>query len=102
MRSHSGKFSWGTDLFSSFPYLTSMSWVLLLLYTLIIFYSIYKLKFFQLEGLGKWTPSLFFLLKIIAGIALWLVYTYYYTDRSTSDIWKYFDDGKVMFGALHS
>jgi hypothetical protein len=79
-----------------------MSWVLLLLYTIIIFYTIYKLKFFRLEGLGRWTPSLFFLLKIIAGIALWYVYTYYYTDRSTSDIWKYFDDGKVMFGAIHS
>ncbi|HET6993221.1 MAG TPA: hypothetical protein VFJ43_17940, partial [Bacteroidia bacterium] len=79
-----------------------MSWVLLLLYTFIIFYSIYKLKFFQLEGSGKWTPSLFFLLKIFAGVALYIIYTKYYTDRSTSDIWKYFDDSKVMYDALPS
>jgi hypothetical protein len=29
-----------------------------------------------------------------------LVYTYYYKDRSTADIFKYFDDSKVMFDAL--
>ncbi len=79
-----------------------LSWVLLLIYTAIIFYLIYKLKFFHLEGLGKWTPSFFFLLKLFAGAALWFIYTKYYTDRSTSDIWKYFDDSKVMYDALYT
>ncbi|GAB4252332.1 MAG: hypothetical protein Kow0079_07000 [Vicingaceae bacterium] len=31
-----------------------------------------------------------------------LVYTYYYTDRETADIFKYFDDSKIMFDALKS
>lgn len=75
---------------------------LLLIYTLILFYSIRKLKFFQLEGLGKWTPSLFFGIKLLAAIALYFIYTVYYTDRHTSDIWKYFDDSKIMYGALHT
>lgn len=41
-----------------------------------------------------------FVLKVLSGFLLYLVYTYYYTDRSTSDIWKYYDDGLVMFSAL--
>lgn len=43
---------------------------------------------------------LLFILKLIAGTGLTLVYTYYYTDRSTSDIYKYFDDGKVIYNVL--
>jgi len=39
-------------------------------------------------------------LKVMSGFLLYLIYTYYYTDRSTADIWKYFDDGMVMFSAL--
>ncbi len=78
-----------------------MSVALLVIYTLLIFVLIRKLNFFQLEGLGKWTPSFFFGVKIFAGLALWAIYTYFYTDRTNSDIWKYFDDSKIMFGALH-
>ncbi len=78
-----------------------MSWILLLFYSAILIFLVYKLKFFHLEGLGKWTPTLFFIFKIFAGAALWFIYTKYYTDRSTSDIWKYFDDSKVMYDAIH-
>ncbi|MEO5642876.1 MAG: hypothetical protein ABIQ40_08835 [Bacteroidia bacterium] len=79
-----------------------MSWALLIIYTTIIFSLIRRLKFFQLEGLGTWAPSLFFGFKLLAGIALWCIYTYYYTDRTNSDIWKYFDDSKIMFDAIHA
>jgi hypothetical protein len=41
-----------------------------------------------------------FCIKILFGVALWWIYTYYYTDRSTADIYKYFDDSKVMYDAL--
>lgn len=78
-----------------------MSWLLLILYTTALLYLIRKAKFFRLEGLRPWMPAAFFLLKFLAGVALWAIYTYYYTDRSAADIWKYFDDSKVMFGALH-
>ena len=35
-------------------------------------------------------------LKCLCGIALWAIYTYYYTDRMTADIYKYFDDAKIL------
>lgn len=44
-------------------------------------------------------PSAFFILKLIAGFAVWAIYTFYYTDRENSDIWKYFDDSKIISDA---
>jgi hypothetical protein len=39
-------------------------------------------------------------LKVVAGIGLTLVYTYYYPDRSTADIYKYFDDAQIIASTL--
>lgn len=77
-----------------------MTWLLFLLYFAVILYCIFKLKFFHLDGLKRGTPAFFFLLKLVAAVALWGVYTFYYTDKSNSDIWKYFDDSKVMADAF--
>jgi hypothetical protein len=60
------------------------------------------MKFFDIEGLSKRTISGIFLLKIAFGLILWAVYTFYYTDRSTADIYKYFDDSKILFDTLRT
>ena len=39
-------------------------------------------------------------MKVIAGSILWYIYTYYYTERSTSDAFRFFDDAKVVHQAL--
>lgn len=41
-----------------------------------------------------------FLLKVAAGVALGLIYTYYYTDRLTADTFKYFDDSAILFHSV--
>ena len=53
-----------------------------------------------MNGVSRRTLSGIFLLKIGAGIAMWALYTYYYTDRAVADIFKFFDDSKVMYDAL--
>lgn len=58
------------------------------------------MKFFDVEGISKRTLSFVFILKIICGLILWSVYTFYYKDRAISDIYKYFDASKIMFDAL--
>lgn len=58
------------------------------------------MKFFNAERLSKRTISGIFLLKIFFGLLLWSIYTFYYTDRSTADIYKYFDDSEVIFNSL--
>lgn len=58
------------------------------------------MKFFHDDTIPTYWFIVVFGLKLIAGIGLTMLYTYYYTDRSTADIFKYYDDGKVMFSAL--
>lgn len=79
-----------------------MELLLTLAYTCLFIFIIHKMRFFAASGLSKQLLTGIFLLKIIAGTALWALYTYYYTDRSTADIYKYFDDSKVMFDALRT
>lgn len=70
-------------------------------YTALLLYVMRKLPFFaRVPGLSLRTQAVLFLLKVAAGTALWAVYTYVYTDRATADVYKYFDDGLVMFSAL--
>jgi len=74
--------------------------ILTILYFSIFCFVILKSKFFNDDELSKkWFLSAF-ALKFLFSIILTLIYTYYYTDRSTSDIYKYFDDSKIMFDAL--
>lgn len=76
--------------------------VLSILYTAIFIFIIRRARFFHIEDIPKKWIELVFILKILAGTALWYVYTRFYTDRLTADIFKYFDDGKVIYNALFS
>ena len=80
-----------------------MSGILLALsYTALLLWLMRKLPYFRaVPGLPlKWVSAIF-LLKILAGSALWAVYTYVYSDRATADVFKYFDDSAHMYKALH-
>lgn len=82
--------------------IVAMSFLLPFIYTLLLLWLVKRSAHFRFEGIAAWTMPAVFLLKIAAGTALWYVYTYYYTDRSTSDIWKYFDDSGMLFSALQN
>lgn len=69
-------------------------------YIALFLFLIRRSRFFAVPGLGKPTIAALFLLKVTTGTALWAVYTYHYTDRATADIFKFFDDGNVLFSAL--
>lgn len=58
------------------------------------------MKFFQVDGISPSGLSLLFILKVLAGLALWAIYTFYYTDRATADIYKYFDDSLIIYNSL--
>jgi hypothetical protein len=73
---------------------------LTILYALLFIFLIYKLSFFKIEGFKRASLVIVFLLKICAGLAMYFIYTYYYTNRATADIFRYFDDSKVMYDAL--
>ena len=69
-------------------------------YTALFLYAILRMRFFALPGLRKRHLAGLFLLKVMAGTALWWIYTYHFADRSTADIYKYFDSSKPMYDAL--
>lgn len=77
-----------------------MGYLLSGFYTIIFLYLIYRLNFFEVKGFSKRTVSAVFLLKILSGFLLTWIYTDYYTDRCTADIYKYFDDSSVLYDAL--
>jgi hypothetical protein len=75
---------------------------LVVAYTLFFLFLVRRIKFFHPDGVKPFFVSAVFLLKILAGCALGLIYTYYYTDRTTADTFKFFDDGKVLFDLLRT
>ena len=77
-----------------------METLLVIAYTCLFIFIINKMSFFDVEGISKRMFSLLFILKVFFGLALWAIYTFYYTDRATADIYKYFDDSKVIFDTL--
>jgi len=78
------------ELFLSSLYIAFFSWLIL------------KLRFFKVESISSWFFVGVFFIKLLSALALTLIYTFYYTDRSTADIFKYFDDSKILFSAIHN
>ncbi|HOY32003.1 MAG TPA: hypothetical protein PKW80_09005 [Bacteroidales bacterium] len=79
-----------------------MEILLTLLYACFFIILILRIKFFRIEGFSIKVIAGVFVLKILAGITMYFIYTRYYPDRSTADIFKYFDDSRVMYEALWS
>lgn len=59
-----------------------------------------KFTVFRNSGLQPNFLTALFVIKWIAGTVLILIYTYYYPDRHTADIYKYYDDAVVINSAL--
>ena len=78
-----------------------MQYLLPIFYTFFFLFLIYKLKFFKLEGISFKIISSIFLLKVLSGVILAIIYRYYYDSYQTSDVYKYFLDGKVVFSVLN-
>ncbi len=78
-----------------------MQIVLVSIYILAFIYFIKKSTFFRVENLPLNWPAILFILKVISGVILGLIYTYHYTNTKTTDTWKFFNDSKILFDALH-
>ncbi len=77
-----------------------MSWLLFTLTLIGLAFITIHLPWVKKSFLQKPFILFAFLLKVICGSGLVLVYTYYYTDRSSADIYKFFDDASVIAEAL--
>jgi hypothetical protein len=69
-------------------------------YTALALYFIGRWKLFAHPHLSSMMFKVIFLLKIMAALALYFIYTQFYTDRSTADIFRYYDDSAILYDAL--
>jgi hypothetical protein len=72
------------------------NFLLLFSYLLLIFFLIIRMPFYSIKGFSKRLVILSFIVKLIGGYILVFIYTYYYTDSNTSDIYKYLKDGEIL------
>jgi len=70
--------------------------ILFLFYLAVAYRSLSVLPLFRHSGLSQRGLSVLFSIKLVFGIALLLVYTFYYTDRGAADIYKYYDDAEEI------
>lgn len=78
-----------------------MSVILPVFWIVVLVVLIWKHPFFRLQGIAPWIVFAIFGCKLAASGALHVIYTNYYPDRATADIFKYFDDAVVLFGSIH-
>jgi hypothetical protein len=76
--------------------------LLVSLYIVVFTALIYVLPFFKENYIHRGALSAVFLLKVSAGFFLTWIYTRYYPERHAADIFKYFDDSKVMYSAFQN
>lgn len=79
-----------------------MEWILLTGYLFLFIALILRAPGLGGIGIPRSWFVMAFCLKVLAGISLGLIYTYYYPDRATADTFKFFDDSKIMFDTLFS
>lgn len=73
-----------------------LSWIIFILLFLIISWALLRMPFFRISGLSPKYLLIFFLIKLFFAFSLQAVYTFYYKERKDADVYKYFDDAKVI------
>ena len=74
--------------------------ILYLFYLFLIYIALKKVSFFKNSTLSIYFLVLFLGLKIVSSFLMYALYSYYYQDRSTADIFKYFDDANILYSQL--
>jgi hypothetical protein len=69
---------------------------LFILFLTTALWLISRSKFFSIEGTKREYFYGLFLLKVLAGVVLIVIYTYYYTDPAKADIYRYFNDSVII------
>ena len=77
-----------------------IEFLLSIFYFILFCFIISKISFFKDSQIPRYWFVFIYGVKVIASIFLTLLYTKYYTDRNTADIFKYFDDSLLMFEAI--
>lgn len=80
-----------------------ISWIIFCAFLFFLFWLVKKWSFFQHPLIANKWIIVAFIYKLIVGLFVVWVYTYYYPNsREDSDIFKYYDDSQIMYSALQN
>ncbi len=74
--------------------------ILPFLYCLLFLWLIGRLDIFKTLGFSTISLQFAFVLKVVSGFFIFLIYTYYYPVRLEADTYKYFDDSLPLYNAF--
>jgi len=74
-----------------------MQFILPVLYSLIFIFLVSKMRFFEIPSVSRAKLVSLFVLKLLAGIFVLLIYTYHYSE---ADFYNYFSDSKILIQNL--
>lgn len=77
-----------------------INFLIILAYFTLLLWVISKWSFFKSSGIRTRILQGIFVLKFLIGVALTSIYTNHYQKRNEADIFKYYDDAKIMYGSL--
>ncbi len=78
-----------------------MIYILPILFTIIFILIIIYFQFFKVDGIKTSIIAGIFILKLLAGIGVYGLYTYYY-DSETADIYKYYNSGVQIYNSTEN
>lgn len=93
-------FLWLKNLFLC--YMHVFHYLLPIFYFVLFMWLIARLRYFKNSSFSVYSLQFALLLKVVSGISIFLLYTYYYPIRMDADTFKYFDDSRYMYEALWS
>jgi len=79
-----------------------MEFILPLAYFSLFVFIFFRSGYFNVPGISKKEVIALYSLKVFAGFTLWGIYIFYYKNRATADIFKYYDDSEILYNALFS
>lgn len=71
-------------------------------YFLVFAFSIYKIPNLRIPSLNYWKNLGLFSIKVLGAFSLFCVYTYYYPNRESADIFKHFDDALQFYKHVYT
>ncbi len=80
----------------------NVDWVLFACYLILFCLLIKRVAFLRFSSLSFWKNIGLFIVKILGAFSLFWVYTSYYPNRETADIFKCFDDAKIIYNHVYS
>ena len=81
---------------------STFHFLLFTFYFLLIAFFLVKTSCLRISSLSNWKNIGLFVGKVLGAFSIYWMYTYYYPNRETADIFKYFDDANTIYHYVYA